>query len=1284
VRDHVPPREEDPQQAARQLSRPARESARESAQQPVRLPIQQPARNQARRDAVRAGKDEPSAGRPGVSRRGFLAANSTVLAAFGVGVLLPAGVAAAAEPKGRMPRAGAADDLALYRPVAVSSTAYAATVPEFAVDGLADTGVRGSGWRAVAGDPQWIAVDLQSVCAITSVDLVFEATAGDTPYLPAAGAHSREGSTGTEIQSSCAVAFTLEVSKDNANWQTVHQETAGQGGAVTVALSPSASGRWVRMTVTQRSSAAPLGLNGLVVHGTAGAGRPAAEGWTDWRMPAGEPPALAVAADGSVPVESGWALTMDDFAPSADGAAVSGSGVDVSRWLPATVPGTVLAALVEQGKLPDPVVGRDNLKVPEALSRHSWWYRRAFRVPAGLDRGAGRRIRLEFDGVNHQAEFWLNGTRLGEVAHPYARAAFDITDALHAGPAENVLAVRTDPMPYPGSPADKGPSGDSWLDAGSGTMNRNAPTYMSISGWDWMPPVRDRATGIWNHVRLRSTGAAVVTDPLISTKLPALPDLGTAEVTLVVPVTNTADSDRQVTVTAAFDAVSVAKTVTVAAGKTSDVTLAPAEFPALRIGKPALWWPNGYGDPVLHDLTLTARADGAVSDRRTLRFGMRQFDYSYSMPVPIVNGHGTQVLDFAAQQARYVRLFAAHRATQYGVSLWTLAVFASADHSTDLALGKTATASSTDASAGPPGNVTDGDSDTRWSSGYQDGQWIQVDLGSTATVDRVSIEWESAYATEFTIQVSGDGQNWTDATSVSQKPVQPLQISVNGTRVFCRGGNWGFDELLRRVLGTRTADTVRMHRDLNFTMIRNWVGCSNREEFFAACDANGLLVWNDFWDGWSMDPPDHATYLALARDTLRAYRNHPSVAVWCGANEGAPPAAIDDGVRQAVAEEDPDTLYLGSSADGVVKGHGPYGWSDPGSYFGTGDFGFHTEIGMPVLPVAETMRNLVGDEAAWPIGDVWGAHDWARNGAQSPQSYQAAIEDRLDTSGDLDTFTTKAQVVNYENARAMFEAWNSALWDNASGLLLWMSHPAWYSTVWQTYDYDLDVNGFYHGARKACEPVHVQLRPADGQITAVNHTTGALKGVQVTATAYDLLGNRLAEPATATVDVGVSATADGPVSAWTDDLPALHLLRLELTGSDGTRLSDNTYWRYRQTSDLRGLNDLAQTRVSVGSITSVKPSADPSGRPGKKADTGGALTAVLRNTGTTTAAMVRVSLRDSRTDARVLPAYVSDNYLWLLPGEQRTVTAQWPHATVGGARPRIVVEGYNVPRTVAG
>ena len=140
------------------------------------------------------------------------------------------------------------------------------------------------------------------------------------------------------------------------------------------------------------------------------------------------------------------------------------------------------------------------------------------------------------------------------------------------------------------------------------------------------------------------------------------------------------------------------------------------------------------------------------------------------------------------------------------------------------------------------------------------------------------------------------------------------------------------------------------------------------------------------------------------------------------------------------------------------------------------------------------MRNLVGPgESGWPIGGPWFMHDWCTRGNQAPQSYLAAIEARLGDADSLEDFCAKAQFVNYESFRAIFEAWNSRLWQNATGVLLWMSNPAWHSTVWQTYDYDLDVNGSYYGARKGCERCTSRPSLADWSVAAVNHTTAAVR-----------------------------------------------------------------------------------------------------------------------------------------------------------------------------------------------
>ncbi|WP_410813727.1 discoidin domain-containing protein [Micromonospora sp. 067-2] len=1340
-----------------------------------------------------------------MSRRTFLSAGATLLASVGVTAVLPDAALAAATPATPGTTANPqATDLARYRPVAVSSTDYAPTPGRFAVDGLQQIGVRGSGWRAATGDPQWISVDLQAPSRIEAVTLVFEATLADGPFDG-----NYTDTDGDEILSSAATAYRIEVSTNGQDWRAVYETTEGQGGVQAIKLPEPVTARWIRMTSTKRSNGNPVGLNGFQVYGRSLAGRPAAEGWTSWEGGnTASVPELRVAADGTVALESGWSLTMDDFAGTADGAELSRAGVDVRSWLPATVPGTVLGTLVEQGHLPDPVSGFNNLRIPEALSRHTWWYRRALRLPRDLDASAGRRIWLEFDGINHEATAWVNGVQVGSVSHPFARAAFDITAALAGHRGEHVLAVRVDPMPHPGTPGDKGTDGRTFLQSAHHYLD--APTYLAVSGWDWMPAVRDRVTGLWDHVRLRSTGAVVIGDPHVQTTLPDLPGTDTAEVTIRVPVRNAAATATTVTVRAEFDRVRVESTVTVPAGGSTTVTFAPERFPALRLRKPRLWWPNGYGEPHLYDLKLTATVKRSVSDRRELRFGVRQFAYDWHQPIVIsppgkppldfvdgaatqtvpfdrqharyvriqtgqratgwgismfslsvadgtgadlargrdatasssendsngpgrvVDGDGktrwasaaednqwiqvdlgaaadfdrvtivweqayaldyrvqvstdggswadvtsvsndtplgsraTQVETFASQTARYLRIQTGARVTSWGVSMWALSVQRQAEPGVDLALHATATASSSDGDSNGPDRAVDGNPRTRWSSQFEDNQWIQVDLGKPVSFDQVTLVWEQAYARDFVVQVSDDGQRWADVKSVSNAVTQ-LKISVNGVPVFARGGNWGWDELLRRVLPDRLADTVEMHRDMNFTMIRNWLGSSNREELYQACDEQGILVWNDFWQAGQF-LPNPPGYVDIAADTIRRFRHHPSIVVWCGANEGDPPPIVDAGLKQAAASEDPEILYIPNSAGGIVSGHGPYHWVEPATYnnrnsYDTGAFGFHTEIGMPVIPVVESMRNLVGDAPQWPISEVWNYHDWSTIGNQRVGTYQAAIDARLGESDSLDEFATRAQFVNYESHRAMFEAWNANLWQDATGLLLWMSHPAWHSTVWQTYDYDLDVNGAYFGARKGCEPLHVQADPGTWQVRAVNHTAAALSGVTVTARLYDLNGRSLGTPRRQRVDVARSSTTAVFALAAPDGV-GLHLIRLELRDSRDRLLAENTYWRYDKAEQMRALNDLPSTRLSTSSSTV------------RVVDGRSTLTTTVRNQGRSVAALVRLAVRDQRGN-RVLPARYDDNYFWLLPGETREVRISWPARPGLDRQVRVTAQAYN-------
>ncbi|MCO5998000.1 discoidin domain-containing protein [Actinoallomurus rhizosphaericola] len=127
---------------------------------------------------------------------------------------------------------------------------------------------------------------------------------------------------------------------------------------------------------------------------------------------------------------------------------------------------------------------------------------------------------------------------------------------------------------------------------------------------------------------------------------------------------------------------------------------------------------------------------------------------------------------------------------------------------TNLAQGRTATASSTESAAFPAPNAVDGNTGTRWSSAFSDPQWLQVDLGGTRSICRVTLNWETAYATAFQIQTSGDANTWTTvySTTGGTGGVQTLDVTGSGryVRVYGtqRATQWGYSLWELQVYGT--------------------------------------------------------------------------------------------------------------------------------------------------------------------------------------------------------------------------------------------------------------------------------------------------------------------------------------------------------------------------------------------------------------------------------------------------------------------------------------------------
>jgi hypothetical protein len=489
-----------------------------------------------------------------------------------------------------------------------------------------------------------------------------------------------------------------------------------------------------------------------------------------------------------------------------------------------------------------------------------------------------------------------------------------------------------------------------------------------------------------------------------------------------------------------------------------------------------------------------------------------------------------------------------------------------------------------------------------------------------------------------------------------------LTLFVNGRRFICRGGNWGFGESMLRYRAREYDAAVRYHREMNFTMIRNWVGQIGDEVFFEACDRHGVMVWQDFWlaNPWDGPVPDDDTmFLANARDFVLRIRNHASIGLYCGRNEGYPPEPLEKGLRAALAELHPGIQYIPSSADDVVSGHGPYHALPPAEYFQIADEKLHSEIGMPNIPPVESVRLMMPERAMWPQGLDWGLHDFSLDGAQGAKSFYSIIDESYGGADSAEQWISLAQFVNYEGYRAMFESQSRY----RAGLLLWMSHPCWPSFVWQTYDYFFEPTAAYFGCKLASEPLHIQWNRDAEMIEVVNYSGGDRRGLSARVEIFDMDGARMGDR-TVVVDSKEDSVVTAFAMVYPKGLSAVHLLRLTLT--QGTMvISRNDYVRSLMEGDYRAIRSLAKARV--GATTSVKREGEV-----------WRLTTELQNASSWPALMTRVKAVRTVSGDRILPAIYSDNYVLLMPGEHRTIQTELQHADTRGETPKIVVSGFNV------
>jgi len=492
-----------------------------------------------------------------------------------------------------------------------------------------------------------------------------------------------------------------------------------------------------------------------------------------------------------------------------------------------------------------------------------------------------------------------------------------------------------------------------------------------------------------------------------------------------------------------------------------------------------------------------------------------------------------------------------------------------------------------------------------------------------------------------------------------------LKIWINGRRFVGRGGNWGFPETNLRYRAREYNTALAYHKDMNFTMIRNWVGQTGDEEFYEACDKYGMVIWQDFWlanpvDG--PDPSDNDLFLRNAKDFVLRIRNHPSVGLYCGRNEGNPPKPIDDGLRRILTELHPGLHYISNSAWGVVSGGGPYSVQTPKYYFrNRATPKLHSELGMPNIVTIDSLRQMMPESALWPRGLDWGLHDFNLTSNVHISELVSMLDKSYGGADDAEDWVALAQFINYDGYRAIFEAQSK----NRMGILLWMSHPCWPSFVWQTYDYYFDPTAGYFGSKKGSEPLHIQWNPVTDNIEVVNYNAGHAPGLTAKAEILNIDGAVKWEKS-ALVDSTEDSAAAPIAIEYPAGLSPVHFIRLKLTRGNEV-VSENFYWRGAEENNYQALRSLP--KVKLDAATQVE-------RHGEK----WILKTDLKNTTTQPALMVRLKAVREKSGDRILPALYSDNFVSLMPGEQRTVTIQIENADTRGESPRIVVEGFNISK----
>ena len=494
------------------------------------------------------------------------------------------------------------------------------------------------------------------------------------------------------------------------------------------------------------------------------------------------------------------------------------------------------------------------------------------------------------------------------------------------------------------------------------------------------------------------------------------------------------------------------------------------------------------------------------------------------------------------------------------------------------------------------------------------------------------------------------------------------QFTLNGKDILLKGAGWTDDIFLCDTPETIERQ-VRYVKDMNLNLIRFENIWGKDDTVYDLCDRLGVLALVGFSCQWEWEDycglPEVKGYgcingrevedLAVRyfHDQVVRLHNHPSVIAWLTGSDRIPNPGLEERYLAIFGKEDYRPYVCSAKRIRSLAGwsgakmEGPYEWVGPDYWYkdtkAGGAFGWNTETGIGAnLPQLESLKRMIPEEALWPLSDVWDYHCTASSSAMNTTKVlQETVNGLYGGFDSLEDFVRKAHAVDYDATRAMFEAFRVRV-PQSTGIVQWMLNSAWPSLYWQLYDwYGVPTAGYY-GTKKACEPIQLLFDYATRKVYAVNESGDAAPhALQATLQVFDANSKPVGQE-TKAIRVGYREVL--PVFDLTRYDGKPHFVALDLKDENGP-VADNFYCLPAKDNEYNW-----KTFVFKQPAADVEMTVE-----------GNRVT--LTNKSGVIACQNILKAKDADGNL-VVPAYWSDNFFPLLPGETRTVTCETGAADV--------------------